>query len=401
MGMVVGVLEECSTDVAERLYARRSEIEESVFARVRGVRDPADRDDAEHIASQRATVAAVVDYVLRSIGREQGQLAAIPPQAAAWAGRVAREGVSLGTVLRRYIAGSEELGEFIAEEAERGGFVDYGPALRRMHRALALQLERLTAVVEDAYNQELLRMGGSSERRRAEIARRLLVGESASAMEMAELNYEVDALWHLALIATGPAAERVLGRLRGDFGNSSLLVACDGVVWAWLGGRQRAVLGDAERLLAANRHGGISMGIGEPASGVDGWRLTHRQARAALSVALRKSRSLVWYGEDPLLAAALQNDTLAQSLTHKYLAPLRGEQNGGVKLCKTLRAYIDAECNTTSAASSLGVGRRSVESRLRTAERLIGRPLRTCLAELDVALRLEDLDDFAIGAPCG
>jgi hypothetical protein len=33
-----------------------------------------------------------------------------------------------------------------------------------------------------------------------------------------------------------------------------------------------------------------------------------------------------------------------------------------------------------------------VESRLRTAEQLLGQPLRTCLPELDVALALEELE---------
>jgi hypothetical protein len=41
---------------------------------------------------------------------------------------------------------------------------------------------------------------------------------------------------------------------------------------------------------------------------------------------------------------------------------------------------------------ALGVNRHTVESRLNTAQQHIGRPLDTCLIELEVALRLRELD---------
>jgi DNA-binding PucR family transcriptional regulator len=61
-----------------------------------------------------------------------------------------------------------------------------------------------------------------------------------------------------------------------------------------------------------------------------------------------------------------------------------------------LRAYIDAECNATSAAPLLKIGRHTVESHVRTAEELLGRPLRTCLSELNVALCMDELDRVAV-----
>jgi DNA-binding PucR family transcriptional regulator len=75
-----------------------------------------------------------------------------------------------------------------------------------------------------------------------------------------------------------------------------------------------------------------------------------------------------------------------------FLAPLRSYKDGGVGLLQTLRALIDAECNRRAAATALDIDRHTVESRLRTAEELLGRTLLTCLPELDIALRLEELD---------
>ncbi len=57
----------------------------------------------------------------------------------------------------------------------------------------------------------------------------------------------------------------------------------------------------------------------------------------------------------------------------------------------TLRTYIDLDCNASCSAEVLMVGRRAVKNRVRTAETLTGCALHECLAELDVALRLNEL----------
>ena len=84
------------------------------------------------------------------------------------------------------------------------------------------------------------------------------------------------------------------------------------------------------------------------------------------------------------------------SIRNPDQAPLGSQRDGGVTLRRTLRTYIDLDCNATSAAEILKVGRRAVKSRVCTAEKLIGCPLHECLAELDVALRLGELDSVVI-----
>jgi DNA-binding PucR family transcriptional regulator len=116
---------------------------------------------------------------------------------------------------------------------------------------------------------------------------------------------------------------------------------------------------------------------------------------------LRTSQAVTRYADCRLLAAAIQNETLVGSLREKYLVPFESGSDGGTKLRQALRAYIDAECNATSAASALKVGRHTVENRLRMAERVLGRPLRTCLAEVDLALRLKELDATGLNESLG
>ena len=143
--------------------------------------------------------------------------------------------------------------------------------------------------------------------------------------------------------------------------------------------------------------GGVSFALGEPARGLDGWRLTHQQAQAALAVALRRPRRCTRYIDVALLATALKDQALAGALIEVYLAPLDRQRDGGVVLRRTLRAYLAAGRNVSSAAAALGVTRSTVESRLHTVEQSLGRLLPACLAELEVALGLEDLGDPAGG----
>jgi DNA-binding PucR family transcriptional regulator len=162
-------------------------------------------------------------------------------------------------------------------------------------------------------------------------------------------------------------------------------------VWAWLGGRQRLAAGEVGRLLDSSEPCEVSLAIGEPGWGTEGWRLTHRQAQAALLIALQKPQRLTCYADVALLASVLRDDLLARSLVGIYLSPL-GKGSRGAVLRQTLRAYFAAERNASSTASALGVARHTVENRLRAIEQKLGRTLHTHQAELEVALRLEELD---------
>jgi DNA-binding PucR family transcriptional regulator len=384
-------LEEVRAGISERLWARRSEIEQAIYARIHdAVPDTVGGGDPEYQAGLRSAVTAVVAYGLESIERGPEWSRSIPSEAADQARRAARAGVGLGAVLRRYVAGHSELGEFVLREAQHGGLSSNGPALSHIRRMQEGLLEHLTAAIEREYVQEHERVARSPEQRCAEIVRRLLSGEHVNPAELAELNYDIHTSWHVGLVATGAGAQEILRTLRAHFAGRLLPVSLDGRVWAWLGGQQRPVDADIERL-SANGHVGVSLAIGEPGMGIEGWRLTHDQAQAALGVALRKPGRVARYADDRLLAAALQNDTLAESLKQRYLTPLGSQRDGGATLRRTLGTYIDVECNATSASYALKVGRRAVKDRVHTAERLIGCPLHECLAELDVALRLEEL----------
>lgn len=382
-----GSLAEIRGRIVNGLRRRRPEIEQAISTRIdSSVPHLAGRDDPDYKAGLQDAITAVVDYSLDAIERGPDWSGPLSPPAAAQARRAARAGVNLGTIQRRYFVGHREFGEFVTQEAERAGFLTNGEVVHHLRRTREALLEHLLAAVELEYNDERESMGSS---RRSEIVRRLLMGESVEPTDLAELDYEIDTYWHLGLIASGAGVEEIVQTMKRRYGCKCLYVSLNSRVCAWLS--MQEPLNHNREHLSPNGYDELSVGIGEPGKGFDGWWLTHHQAMAAFAVALQRLERVAWYADSRLLSAALQNETLARSLRQRYLIPLGGQKDGGAKLRRTLRTYIDCECNATSAAHGLRVGRHTVESRVRIAERLIGANLRECLPELDVALRLGEL----------
>ncbi len=301
-------------------------------------------------------------------------------------------GVSLEEVFRAYTAAQAAVTDLIVEEA------NHFPVRvsRDLLRTSALLVDRLMALLADVYERELARVRDPREQRLLECAQRLLAGGHT---DPDGLDYKLDA-WHLGVIVTGVGTGRSVRSVAARL-NRELLLVIPGeeTLWAWLGGAERVAAADLEPLIVAHQLPGASLAIGEPGWGLDGWRLTHKQARAAQAVALRRHSRLARYADCALLAAAIQDDTLLRSLQEIYLYPLTAERDGGALLRETLRAYFAVGCNAATAASLLGVERHTVARRLQKVEQCLGRPLHTCRAALEVAMHLEESDGAVERAP--
>lgn len=375
--------------ISERLRARVQEIEHAALTRVYGISEPAETADPEYTDGLRAAVASALDYGLNILERGEEYAPPIPTALLVQARLAARNAVSLDTVLRRYFAGFSLLGDFVIEEAERSGLLG-GEALKRLLGAQAALFDRVIAAVSEEYAREAESRLQSVEQRRAYLVKRLLAGEL---IDTSELSYDFGA-HHLAAVASGPGVDEALRELATGLDRRLLLVGRgEGAVWVWLGSRRPLDLEELERFISRDWPARASLALGEPAEGIAGWRLSHRQARAAMPIALRSPQSSVRYAEVALLASVLGDDLLATSLRQLYLEPLARERDGGEVLRETLRAYFAAHHNVSSAAAALRINRHTVTNRLRTIEELLGRPLDTCSAEIDAVLRLEDLDD--------
>lgn len=376
----------------ERLRSQQPAIEAAIVAHVAAVYGSVESEDAEYQAGLCAAVAAVVDYFLTGVEQGEEWSGPVPSAAIAQARRAARNGVTLDTLVLRYIAGHRRLGELVMDEADRSNFSGHEPALRQLRATQELLLEHLMAVITNEYRQEIERMGRSAEQCRRELVQKLLARERVDATD---LGYDFDA-WHLGIIAKGTKASMVVQNLAATLGCQLLSVGRSGdSLSAWLGKQQKFAVADVERLLPAKKTlADVSLIVGEPAEGIEGWRLTHWQAEEALWVALRAPQMLTRYADIPLLAAALRSHALAASLKAIFLSPLGGPKDGGIELCQTLRVYFETEYNATATSAKLDVNRSTVHERLCKVEERLGRLLSTCQAELAVALRLEELPEI-------
>lgn len=336
----------------------------------------------------RAAVSAGLSFAIDGLETTPERQAPVPPELISQARFAARREVPVETVLRRYFAGHALLGDFVLRAGTEGRLAIGAPELQRAWHSQVALLDRLIVAVADAYRCELDRRRRSTDHRRSEQVRRLLAGEL---VDTSGLGYELDA-WHLAAVVAGPDANRVLRELASAIDRTLLCACAEDAEWAWLGGREPLQPREAIASVAAILPAGGALALGEPGYGIEGWRLSHRQARAAIPIALRSKPNVVAYADVALLSAAIRDEVLAESLRETYLAPLAKTPDGGHLLRKTLKAYFAAGRNISSAAAALGVSRPTVKARLSMIEERVGRPVHESAAEIETVLALGDLN---------
>jgi hypothetical protein len=372
--------------VAARLRERLPEIQTAVGTRVYAIADPHEVADPAYIEGLKAALAAAVEYRLAVLELGERRAPAVPEVLLAQARLDARDGVPLDTVLRRYFAGNSHFGDFLVEEAERAEVP--ASTLREMLREQATLGDRLLAAVSAEHAREATNRPNSAAERRREVVKRLLAGELVG---HSEIEYDFDG-HHLAVMAKGEGVEELMRELAGRIDRRLLAVQREEEAkWAgWLGGRSELDPAEAMRVLADIVPPGVFVTVGEAGEGLPGWRFSHLQAKAALAIAERRREPLLRYADVAVVASILRDDLVATSLRQLYLEPLAQTRDNGKVARETLRAYFAAERNISSTAAALGVDRRTVRNRLGAIEAQLGRPLTGSLADLEIALRLDE-----------
>jgi hypothetical protein len=367
-----------------RLQRRRPEIEREILSRINAVSGPIEDLAPEYVDSLRAAVAAALDFGLAAIecGEEQAPL--IPATLLTHARVAARNGISLAAMQSRYIAGHGLLSDYLMREAEKD-FAGGAVLMRLMRTQTALLDHGLTVIGEEHAREERSQVH-TPEQRRVQCIQRLLNGEQLDTTSFA---YDFD-VHHLGIVAVGPESAQTVRDITEDLDYRRLLVPRpENMVWAWLGAHRQidpariaSLVSEAPRMIVA---------IGEPNLGITGWRLTHRQARAALPLAQCRQSGMARYAEDAVLAASTKDDLLVTSLHQIFLAPLERDGQRGVKLLETLQMYFYTQRSISATASLLKLSQPTVRKRLRTIEDRLERSIGAASPELEVALRLRDL----------
>jgi hypothetical protein len=380
--------EEVCSPIVERLRDRRREIEQMVLTRIHAVADPPAAAGPEYAAGLRVTVCTVLDYWIDVLEGGDDRMPPLPAELLNQARLAAHSNVGLDIVLRRCFAGHTLLTSVLLQEAERVDDMT-GSALKHLLRVQTALFDCLVGAVTETYTSAVEVRSDAVDERSVKRVKRLLAGEW---LDTSSFSYDFDNRHHLGMIAAGSGAGEAIRDLIRAFDRRPLMIrGGKDIVWAWLGSRQEFEPGELTSRTFATWPGHALLAIGEPAPGMGGWRLTHQQARAAFMIARRGSEPVVRYADIALLASALRDDLLVSSLEQLYLDPLEREQDGGATLRRTLTAYFAAGRNASSAAAHLDVSRQTKSSRLRTVEVRIGRPLETCAAGMETALKLQHL----------
>jgi len=364
-----------------RLRARRHELEEATFERVTAIGDRQVASNPAYITGFRLALQAAFDYGLAALTDLGGEPASVPVELLVQARLAARSGVGLDAVLRRYAAGHSLFAESVIDEAAASNISL--TELKETLEAVAKRYDRILEAVSEEHACETDVERESPEQRRCRLLRRLLAGEQ---LETSGLGYEFEA-HHVALVALGSDAHGALASLRGVLDRQLLLARNeDKWAWAWLGGRRSFCAEEIARIEGLGWPEETAVACGAPGHGLAGWRMSHRQASSALSVAIQGGLRFASYNKVALLTAFLGDEDLVAYLRDSFIVPLAAGRGGGRILQDTLKAYFTAACSISSAAAMLGVARQTVTSRLRTAEDRLGRPLSACRQELEAAL---------------
>lgn len=341
--------------------------------------------DIGYLRGLNEAVARGVEYGLEIIAVGERGATPVPMAVTSQARLAARHRIPLDLVIRRYLAAKTLLTDFVLEQAEGTATLD--PALLRS--ALATQeavFDRVLATATEEYRREEQARCTSQESRRVERIQRLLDGELVDPFP---LHYGLSG-FHLGLVALSADVRPQLRALSKKVDARLLAVTpSETETWAWLGGKAPIDPACVCEWGASAWPASVPLGIGEPSRDTTGWRRTHSQARAAASVTASTPAAVVRYADVALITAAGRDPLLLASLREMYLAPLAEEGDRGEVLRQTLRAYFEADRNSSSAAAALGVSRQTVTNRLRLVEERVGRQMEFCGESLSAALRLE------------
>jgi len=137
------------SDLAHRLRARGTELEEAIIARVRAILDPRDINNSACLKRVQSALTVTLDYAISAI--ERGERSAdVPPALVVHARLAGRNGIPLDALIRCYSAGYSLFSQFVSEEAEGGNLVG-AIAFPQLLRGQAALFDRLVAAVSDEH----------------------------------------------------------------------------------------------------------------------------------------------------------------------------------------------------------------------------------------------------------
>lgn len=337
---------------------------------------------------------------LRATEQEEPAVPTVPAAAIEFAKTLARQRLGLAVLLNAYRAGQTSFWRAImAEAAAEISDADVrSEVLMRVWELLSGWLDFQLAQLSEIHQSERDRFARGALARRIEVVN-AIVSEQAIDPDWAERVLAHDLRHHqtaFVLWADDRAAadassrlEPMAQQLAETVGATRplLIPSSDGSLWGWAA-TSRAP--DGQALAPALNDGAIKGAVGRPARGVDGFRQSHREARAAqrIAIAMKDPAALTSYRDVELLALLSHDGDAARTLVGHELSQLSGSDRASEALRETALAYLLSGGNAAATARRLGVHKNTVHDRLRRARDLLGRTVEADDTRLQLALEL-------------
>jgi hypothetical protein len=330
-----------------------------------------------------------------------------PTAALEYARRLAQHGVPVNALVRAYRLGQRRINELIFAELHVTDIPEPTrvTVLEAITAALFEYIDWMSQQVVAVYEDERERWLENQNSLRALRVREVLASSMTVDVDAASTSIRYPLRWHhLALVVWYPDASadgNELGRLQRflrdageavSAGGAPLFVAADrSCGWGWL--PFRGVVDEATekvREFACARTDSPSVAIGTMASGVEGFRQSHREAERAHRVAMiGKREAVVISATDPgLSVVARLGDDVAD--TRDWVAAVLGDlatdnENDG-RLRETLRLFLGCGSSYKVAAEELNLHFNSVKYRVGRAVARRGREIGSDRLDVELAL---------------
>lgn len=227
----------------------------------------------------------------------------------------------------------------------------------------------------------------SRDRQRRAIVTDLLNGVPTDTEQLG-YNLKLD---HLAVVAWGNAPRVALKELATLLDASLLVVdGTGGTSLAWLG-RSRLSETFEDKRPTIKPPPATYLALGGPESGLEGFRLGHRQAWQACRVGRLMPQGVTHYRDVALESVVLRDLPAARDFMTSELGPIGDDDPRTELLRETLKVYFDTGQNAAATAARIRVHERTVAYRLKSIEERLGFPISRRRDELAIALRLAEV----------